>query len=88
MTVICRFDAKNEGVRCTPSFYYTGKAPGWRCCAPEALHVISSALSLYHACGWIASIISEALPPGGDGRGGKAKGSAESIVSRWKMWDV
>ena len=34
--------------------------------------------------GWIASLISEALPRGG---GGGEKRSAESIVSRWIVWD-
>lgn len=74
MTICPLIDDKKEGVRLHSLLLYTGKAPGWRCCAPEALHFISSALSLYHARGWIASIISEALPPGGGTGGGEKVG--------------
>lgn len=73
-TKIYHFDAKRGGAVALPLVIIRARPPGGAGSAPEALHVISSALPLYHTCGWIASLISEALPPlGGDGRGGEGR---------------
>lgn len=69
---ICRLtERKKEGVRLHSLLLYTGKAPGWRCCAPEALHVISSALSLYHTCGMDCKHHLRGAPPWGGREGGR-----------------